>query len=102
MLFKDILDLISTEITIDDVGDQVETTTSKEIFCDKRSISQSEFYQSQATGLKPEIKFIIRYEDYDNHKKIRYDNRFYDVSRTYSKEEEYIELVCGGGINGTT
>lgn len=76
------------------------TQQKKEIFAEVLSIGQQEFYQSQATGLKPELKFeIADYLDYENEKELIYNNVKYQVLRTYRKNKTQLEITVYGGVN---
>jgi hypothetical protein len=67
-------------------------------FAKLKSIGQTEFYQAQAQGLKPELKFVLPdYLDYDNQEYIVYNNFRYKVLRTFRTGNE-IEIVCYGGV----
>ncbi len=100
MLFRDVVTLIgTTKTTVDDYGDVTETTEETTVFADKQSIRQSEFYQAAATGLRPELMFSIRSMDYNNEKKLKYNNKEYIVIRAYDKDGEFTELVCQGVVN---
>lgn len=102
-MFKDVAFLIKKNKVTDDAGDPVETEIEQMVFCNEKSVGQSEFYQAMASGLKPEIKLEIMSFEYDNQKQIRYKDRVYDVIRTYVKDSaDIIELTLGGGINGAT
>jgi SPP1 family predicted phage head-tail adaptor len=100
MLFRDIIDLVSITRTVNDVGSYTETEVKNTVFADKKSIRQSEFYQAQATGLRPELMFVIRTIDYNNESKIVYNSKNYQVIRTHDKNGEFVELICQG-IVGT-
>lgn len=100
MLFRDVLDLVSIAYTINDIGNSAEVETKKTVFCDKQSIRQSEFYQAQASGLKPELMFVVRTIDYNNEQCLEYNSKKYNIIRTYDKNGELTELVCSG-IVGT-
>lgn len=87
----------------DDIGDIVkEEIYWNEIYAKKKSITQGEFYQAQAQGFKPELKFEINSFEYENNKKIRYKGRVYKILRTYEVSSEKIEIVCIGDINGNS
>ena len=56
----------------------------REVFCRLASIGQSEFYQAQATNLKPELKFVLEdYLDYADEYLCIYCEVWYRVIRTY-------------------
>jgi SPP1 family predicted phage head-tail adaptor len=95
-MFKDVVTLITVTNSTNDIGNTIETSTTRQVFANKKSIRQSEFYQAQATGLKPEIAFEIRSLDYNNESKLSYNNKTYIIIRTYQKNEDFMELICEG------
>lgn len=99
MLFKEVINLISISTTENDTGDMIEVETPRQVFADKQSIRQNEFYQAAATGLKPELMFIIRTIDYNQEPKLEFDSKKYTIIRTYEKGGEMIELICQGLVN---
>lgn len=102
-MFDSIIKLISEADSVDDYGDTVTIYTERTIFAEVKSIGQSEFYQAQAVGLKPEIKFVIAdFADYQNEKLLRYtsfggEEETYTVLRTY-RTNNRLEIVCKRGI----
>jgi SPP1 family predicted phage head-tail adaptor len=101
MLFRDVVKLISVTTTENDMGDVIETPVEREVFADKQSIRQSEFYQAAATGLRPELMFVVRSIDYNQEPKLKHGDKdkTYTIIRTYEKDGELIELVCQGVVN---
>lgn len=100
MLFREIISLISVTDGTNDLGDAIKVQTKREnVFADKQSIRQSEFYQAAAVGLKPELTFIIRSCEYNQEPMLEYNNKTYNIIRTYEKEDEFIELICQGVTN---
>ena len=103
MLFRDVVKLISVTVTENDMGDVIETTVEREVFADKQSIRQSEFYQAAATGLRPELMFVVRTIDYNQESKLKWpatdEGKEYTIIRTYDKDGELTELVCQGVVN---
>ena len=102
-MFDNIIKLIAETYTVDEYGDTVATQTERTIFAEVKSIGQSEFYQAQAIGLKPEIKFVIAdFADYQNEKLLKYTSfggteDTYTVLRTY-RTNNRLEIVCKRGI----
>lgn len=99
MLFRDVVKLISITVTENDMGDIIETPVEREVFADKQSIRQSEFYQAAATGLRPELMFVVRSIDYEGEPRLKYSGKEYTIIRTYDKDGELIELICQGVVN---
>ncbi len=97
-MFNEIIYLLSIKSETNDVGDLIEETEKTMRFAKIKSIGQAEFYQAQALGLKPEIKFVLPdYLDYDFQSEVIYNGFRYKVLRTYRTGNE-IEIVCYGGI----
>jgi SPP1 family predicted phage head-tail adaptor len=96
MLFRDVVDLLSVTTTENSIGDTIETETPRQVFANKKSIRQSEFYQAAMTDLRPELMFEVRTIEYDDEPKLKYDSKTYNIIRTYSKNGEITELICSG------
>ncbi len=96
---SDIITLITQTETTDDFGDRVITEATAEVFCEMASIGQKEFYQAQAVGLQPEIKFTLTdYLDYNGERYLTHDGTRYRVLRTYRDGLE-LEITCTREVN---
>jgi len=99
-MWRDVIRLVTITYTESDIGDIVETRTDRQVYANKKSIRQSEFYQAQANGLRPEAMFEMRSIDYQDERKLLHDGKEYNVIRTYSKNGEILELVCDRLVGG--
>jgi SPP1 family predicted phage head-tail adaptor len=99
MLFRDVISLITVTTTENELGDTIEVSTERQVFADKQSVRQSEFYQAAATGLRPELMFVVRTIEYNGETRLKYNGKIYDIIRTYDKDGELTELVCQGVVN---
>lgn len=98
MNYNDVLKLIKETVSVDSFGDRIITRTERTVFCDVRSITQSEFYSAQAVGFRPEIKFVLSdYFEYEQEAFIEYNGEVYSVIRTYRNNNE-LEIICRKGI----
>ncbi len=96
---NELIKLITVTEATDDYGDQTPTEMSAERLAEIKSIGQSEFYQANASGLKPEIKFVIAdYLDYDGQKIIEYEGVRYRVLRTFQTGKA-LEITCYTAVN---
>lgn len=69
------------------------------VFAEIRSIGQSEFYQAQTAGKKPEIKFkITDYMDYQGQRYLIHEGVRYSILRTYRAGNNELEITCYGGV----
>lgn len=83
----------------DEFGDKKQTEIRKERFAELKSIGQTEFYQAQTAGMKPELKFeLADYSDYSGEKELIYEGIRYKVMRTYKTKINSIEITCYGGV----
>jgi SPP1 family predicted phage head-tail adaptor len=95
----DVITLVAEASGTDEYGDPSNTTTQLTRYAKVESIGRSEFYQADASGLKPEIKFILNdFRDYNGQRTIIYDGGTYRVLRTYQKGKK-LEIVCYGRVN---
>lgn len=104
-MYNETIKLVAETKTVDEYGDTIIVETEKRVFARLMSVGQSEFYQAQALGLKPEIKFVLAdYLDYNDEKVIKYkafnqdEEEVYTVIRTYRKDNT-LEIVCKRGVD---
>ena len=88
--------LISITVTDDDIGNQVETETTNEVWAEETGVRQSEFYNAAVAGLRPERTFVIWANEYSGQTRIEADGVKYKLIRAYNNpsKSEMIELVC--------
>jgi len=81
--FKDIAYLESETTTLDKLHRPIVKYSKTAVYCDVKSIGQSEFYQSAVAGYKPEIKLVMKLVDLTNVTHVEYNNKLYTITRTY-------------------
>ena len=97
MLFNAEVKLIATAPhSVNDIGDDIAGETARSIMADKQSIRQTEFYQAQATGLRPQLMFVVRSVEYQAEAILEHAGQRYRIIRTYERPDEMTELVCSG------
>ena len=100
-MYNEIIYLVSKVETekVDEYGDAVIEEKLARRFAKLNSIGQSEFYQAQTAGHKPEMKLeLADYLDYDNQEEVIFNNVRYKVLRTYRTVSNSIELTLYGGV----
>lgn len=69
--------------------------TRTEVFCDVRSITQTEWFEAGRGGIDhPAFIFIINRNEYSNEQIVEYNGQRYGVYRTYRARGEDLELHC--------
>ncbi|MBJ8106009.1 MULTISPECIES: phage head closure protein [Bacillus cereus group] len=98
---NDILFFPEFKTVEDDLGqvEQVELF-SRQVFCRKKSVPQSEFFQAGQNGIKSSCVLIIHFFDYQEEVKVKYGEKTYNIYRTYERDDEKIELYCEVDIGG--
>ncbi len=91
---NDVLYLISTIYTPDEIGRQIPAEQRQKVYCAVRSISAAEFARAGQLGLNPERKFLLFAYDYRGQEIVEYHGARYSVYRTYLAENELMELYC--------
>lgn len=89
----DVITLITEASTVHGVFDEP-TETTRDVFCEVRSVGRNEVYQAMAVGINVSIVFVLTLaEDYQNEKELIYNNVRYRIVRTYVSDDG-IELTC--------
>lgn len=99
---SDVITLVTLTRTQDAYGIWRATESSKQIFCQVDSVSQSEFFEAGRNGLNPEYRFTVFFGDYADEPIVIYKGNRYSVYRTYLRRDDRLELYVErkGGTNG--
>ena len=92
-MFKDVIELVGYTITLDELFQEIKEPYLKQVFANKRSVSQSEFFNAGQNGLKPQYRFDIRLSEYSGENSLKFEGKTYSIYRTYENGEN-IELYC--------
>ena len=97
---NELLTLINSDYTVDEIGQEVPTATEREIFCEVKSAGRQEFFAAAQSGIRPEYVFIIWADDYQGEQNCRYCGETFNIYRTYKKDERlelYVKKVTANG-----
>lgn len=92
VMFDSVATLVSERIDFDELGNEKIITAEKQIFCNKKSVNQSEFFKASEAGLKPQLMILVFAVDYNGENKIKVDDKVYYIYRTYQKTKDKLEL----------
>lgn len=87
MYWKNIAFLMREIHSIDELHRPKIDYEEEKFFCNVKSIGQSEFYQAQTAGLKPEIKLETKLIDLTNVTHVKFNGTIYKILRTYQKQD---------------
>lgn len=68
-------------------GEPIQSMVWNQVYANKKSVRQSEFYQAANAGLKPELVFEVHSFEFNNEEKIKYNGKEYSIIRTYENGE---------------
>ena len=93
MVRADVVTLLSEEPKAHGVFD-TPNVAERTVYCDVKSVSQSEAYQARAIGLNPEYRLRLSHSfEYKGEKLCEMRNTRYRIIRTYMDESDGIELT---------
>lgn len=89
-----------TKTGLDDNLNEIYSVSEREVFVRPKSIGCREFYEAATASLKPSITLTLAdYYDYSGEKSVRYEDKIYDVLRTYVHGRE-IDLTLEERVGG--
>lgn len=99
---SEVISLLATTKTQNDYGVWVESTTSRDVFCQVDSVTRAEFFEGGRNGLNPEFRMTMFAGDYNGERLLVYKGLSYSVYRTYHGRNDTLELYVErtGGTNG--
>ena len=87
--------LISITIEQDNIGNEIESTTEKNVPIIKvEDIYANEYYEANQQGYKPSLRLRISALNYENENELIYMNQTYSIIRTQEPTADEIVLVC--------
>lgn len=93
MVRADVVTLLGESPKAHGVFDETEITR-RTVYCEVKSITQTEVYQARATGLNPEYRLVLSHTfEYRGEKRCEFRGIPYNIIRTYMNESDGIELT---------
>ena len=93
MVRADVCDLIAEIPGAHGIFDERQESVRR-VYCNVRSVGQTEVYQAQAAGLNPELKLILAHAfEYHGEKLVDFRDERWRVLRTYVNDGDQIELT---------
>lgn len=96
---NELIELIMAEITEDELNQQIETLSYRQIFAEQKPIRSNEFFNAGQKGIKPTAMFEVYSIEYHGEERLRYNGRVHRIYRTYPKLDK-TELYCEVRIGG--
>lgn len=93
-MFSDRIKLRTETVSLDDAGYKSYSYHDAEVWANKKSVTRSEFYAANQSGILITQVFEVHPEDYGGQKIILYNGNQYRVVRAYQIGNGRIELNC--------
>jgi hypothetical protein len=100
MIWRDIGYLMTKTNTLDKFNKPKPSYTETEVYCNKKSVGRTEFYQATAQGLKPEL--IVEVKQYNGADHFKLNDKVYRIIRSYTRNEEIYELTLTSTLVDTS
>jgi SPP1 family predicted phage head-tail adaptor len=92
---NDILHFPVITETIDELNQPLQTKDfSRQVFCERIPVRQSEFYSAGQQGIKPSECLKVYDLDYQGEEELKYREKVYHIYRKYGPIDEKTELYC--------
>ena len=89
---SDVITLVGVTYQTDDIGQQIEKESPREVYAKIASMSASEFFAGGQTGMNPQYKATIFFPDYQGETIAEIDGNRYAIYRTYQADTDTMEL----------
>lgn len=101
---SNVITLVSTVKTQDELGVWRETPSPRDVFCQVDSVTRNEFFEGGRNGLNPQYRFTVFAGDYEGEQTVIYNGLPYAIYRTYHARTDELELYAErkGGTNSVT
>lgn len=99
---SDVITLIGKVNEKDSAGIHHSSETEREVFCDVKSITRSEWFEAGRSGIAhPELVFVMNRHEYAGEQIVEYGGVRYGIYRTYAGKNENLELYAEpkGGLH---
>lgn len=93
-MWFNVLELAEIKITVNDNGVEEEELTTREVFCNEKSVGTNEYYKSAQNGNEIKIIFEVKQCDYNKEHYAIFEGEIYKIIRTYRTNSEEVELHC--------
>ena len=101
MYYKNIAHLIQVDTVLDNTRrPQKQDVGSRKVYCNKKSVRQTEYYQAGAQGMKPEIMLEMRPANYHGEEFALFLGTRYHIDRTYTVNDDKMELILSRQVVG--
>lgn len=87
--------LFTETIRKDSVGQTIKTRVNDVVKAVRMSVAQSEYFNADQSGIRPDFKLEMYAGDYSGQKNLSIDGEEYTIYRTYSPRRDKIELYVG-------
>lgn len=87
-----VINLIGVTITQDEIKQNVETPTTRAVYCNISSIDGNEFLRAGQLGIKARYRITMFKYDYNDERIVELNGDRYSVYRTYEGRNDMIDL----------
>lgn len=94
MTFDYEITLLKRVVELNELNEEIIKNIETQILANIESISMREFYEAKNSDLQVDIIFIIHNFEYSGQHNLRYDNKEFEIIRSYKRKDGLLELTC--------
>ncbi|WP_274363717.1 phage head closure protein [Paenibacillus thermotolerans] len=94
MRFSEVVHLVELTYAESAAGANIVEGIPRQVFAERKSVRQTEFYQALGNALRPEVTFVIWAAEYRGEPRLLHNGIPYEVIRTFETSGRRMELVC--------
>jgi putative phage head-tail adaptor len=94
MTFNYEIILLKRVIELNELNEEEVKFIETKILANIESISMREFYESKNSDLQADITFIIHEFEYSGQHNLKYENKKFEIIRSYKRKDGLLELTC--------
>ena len=94
MTFDYEITLLKRVVELNELNEEEKKYIETQILANIESISMREFYEAKNSDLQVDIIFIIHNFEYSGQHNLRYDNKEFEIIRSYKRKDGLLELTC--------
>lgn len=72
----------------------IDASTQKNVFAEKRNVTRREHFDSAATGQKTTLMLRVSTVDYEDEPNLILNEKYYTIEHSYSEDGESVDLFC--------
>lgn len=94
MRMDHVIQLRTITAASDSGGFPIKSVTTTQVYADKKSVRQSEYYAAEAKGRRLDMVLVVNADDWNGASEVEFSGVVYEIVRAYQVGLGRVELTC--------